>query len=941
MGDAQDAVTSMQPCSTPPTPLHRNPSRKTIRGVAVAPYLGASPKRGSSVLHNVHGRALPTISICTAAEEALSNMTDKDSPTRTNSRRVLQRSSSFSQVIHELSTSHLRTLDSIDILSQNCEQLQDDQPSPQGSPRPGTKMLPRRRSYALHNEGKSDPKGKLLHQGSLLKNLRDMTTIVAKPPGTVEGSPEKKTPVAAIQRAQNPSKQLPSSEKREAFIIAPLKSERHSNHTSAGINIFGYSVPSLYDLWESLQVSHCGQYSIERMLALDEYCQRVSIVRVLAVCVLFPLGPLLIVILIECMPLQPVEKGVLANYVFWIRHTIMGSFLVFCAMVQARVWIPDMVLSTKQVLVVAVSTSVIYTALDILIAEIWVFPIPFFVVAGAPLMFSIWAITSRIVLGPHPLQGVPDGQFRGRRLLLLLAVHASLLGIYPAYQAVFLEVDGIWELAMIALLPAINLFLKNVQTALGSHLEDSLPEVIVFSVDVFNAIYSVLCMHSASSIKMIAITLVLNTLMMMLSLHGMNRRSQVARACRSFQIMEQQQQKLRRRQSVLDSFVAGGCNPALLSTMVTTTLRMLQAPGQLDSQELSTIRLLSSVPHKLSKSNTSLLDWLAARSVYINSRRTTVTTSVSKMKSRFSSAAMEGRLLSLSHFPSPTPPKSILAKRLRGAVLVVPASRWLSIRASSRTNSNQNGAPDFLKNKQDAHSKSTESEDSETDKFSQRPSTDSSDTAMLEAPTLFAPRLSQLIHATSDSTVRPIVVSPRLSHLPVSALWQETSDKLIALFSKPNSVIGTVLEETRKQNTRAVKQTLQLLFNNEYLGLIAYTQCIIPLIYLLYMPVLQVLPNHVYYPTHYRYFGVQNEFDERMTGIGSLTGLQLIVILALQIFVVKRFGISTIYQVAFVLETHFTLLQGRLLMWLIFAVQSTLVHYGKLCCPECFKGTLC
>ncbi|KAG2920679.1 hypothetical protein PC116_g7431 [Phytophthora cactorum] len=391
---------------------------------------------------------------------------------------------------------------------------------------------------------------------------------------------------------------LSSLQKREAFIIPtpPPPTERQQSHQD--ISLFGYSLAPVYDFWERLQVSHCGQYSVERMLALDEYCQRVSIIRVLAVCLFFPFGPLIVIVLTECMPLESVDKGALANYVFWIRHAIMGTILVFCAMIQAKVWIPEVPLSVKQVLMVAIGSSVLYTALNILVAELWVFPIPFLVVAGAPVLISIWAIASRLVLGPHPVEGVQDGSFRGRRVLLLTAVHASLLAIYPAYQAVFLEVDGFLELAMFALLPVINLSLKNLQTALGSHLEDSLPE------------------------------------------------------------------------------------------------------------------------------------------------------------------------------------------------------------------------------------------------------------------------------------------------------------------------------------------TLQLLFNNEYLGLMAYTQCIIPVVYLLYMPILQALPNHVYYPTHYRYFGGENEFDERMTVIGILAGLQFAVLMALQVFVVKCFGVSTIYQIAFVLETHFSLLQGRLLMWLVFAVQSTLMHYG-------------
>ncbi|EEY64810.1 uncharacterized protein PITG_15599 [Phytophthora infestans T30-4] len=576
------------------------------------------------------------------------------------------------------------------------------------------------------------------------------------------------------------------------------------------------------------------------MLALDEYCQRVSIGRVLTVCSLFPLGPLLVIVLTEFMPLQPVEKGPLTNYVFWIRHTLMGILILMCAMMQAKAWIPDMAMTIQQVLAVAIGSSAVYTASNIVIADLWVFPIPFLVVAGAPLMFIIWAIISRIVLRPCPLEGVQDGDFRGRQFLLLTSVHASLLGLYPAYQAVFLALEGLLQLGMIALLPAINLALKNLQTAIGSHLEDNLPEVIIFSIDVFSAIYSVLCMHSANSMKMVAITMVLNTTVMFLSLHGMNRR--VARACRSFQLMERQLEKLRRRQSVLDSVITTAGNPALLSTLVDTMLRLLQAPGQLDTTELQAIRLYSGMPLQLSDTNVALLDSLAARSVYNNSRRTTESVSVARMKERYSSAAMEGRPLRASEIPIPAPSHSIIVRRLRGAALVIPTTRWLSSRISTRT---------------------------------------------------------------------------------------KTSEKLLPLVSKNNPVIGVVLDETRKQNTRAIKQTLQLLFNNEYIGLIAYTQCIIPVLYLLYMPALQAMPNHVYYPTHYRYFGDAIEFEERMTVVGILALLQLLVLVSLQVIVMKRFGISTIYQVAFVLESRFLLLQGRVLMWLIFAVQSTLVHYGR------------
>eukprot|EP00644_Phytophthora_capsici_P015684 jgi/Phyca11/535966/estExt2_fgenesh1_pg.C_PHYCAscaffold_440035 len=109
--------------------------------------------------------------------------------------------------------------------------------------------------------------------------------------------------------------------------------------------------------------------------------------------------------------------------------------------------------------------------------------------------------------------------------------------------------------------------------------------------------------------------------------------------------------------------------------------------------------------------------------------------------------------------------------------------------------------------------------------------------------------------------------------------------------------------ETRKQNTVAVNQTLQLLFNNEYLGLIAYVQCIMPLIYMAYIMVILEMPNRQFY---------LNESDlehreglaQRFTVIAAFVVLQMAILIGLHVFVATRFGVSTLYQVAFVLETH-------------------------------------
>lgn len=42
------------------------------------------------------------------------------------------------------------------------------------------------------------------------------------------------------------------------------------------------------------------------------------------------------------------------------------------------------------------------------------------------------------------------------------------------------------------------------------------------------------------------------------------------------------------------------------------------------------------------------------------------------------------------------------------------------------------------------------------------------------------------------------------------------------------------------------------------------------------------------------------------------------------------FGISPLYQVAFVLESQVVLVQAKLIVWLLFALEFNVVHYGTL-----------
>lgn len=58
--------------------------------------------------------------------------------------------------------------------------------------------------------------------------------------------------------------------------------------------------------------------------------------------------------------------------------------------------------------------------------------------------------------------------------------------------------------------------------------------------------------------------------------------------------------------------------------------------------------------------------------------------------------------------------------------------------------------------------------------------------------------------------------------------------------------------------------------------------------------------------------------------------LEMISFFAFAVLLKHKTSISPIYQLAFVLESQWALVQSKLMVWVLFMVQSSLDHYGTL-----------
>ncbi|KAE9048233.1 hypothetical protein PR001_g3901 [Phytophthora rubi] len=283
----------------------------------------------------------------------------------------------------------------------------------------------------------------------------------------------------------------------------------------------------LLSRWKQVQVSYYGgKYSIQRLLALDEYTRNTSLLRVVLVCAGTPLPMVALVFILESIPLQNPLDGWSSNFGFWIRAVVLVSVVINGVMVEATYVLDDFHVTVYQLVLLSVCVSIGVTALTMLTASILVFPIPFFVLSTIPIFYCILMISFRLIMGVVVVRKLIASRDQVVEYIKLVGAETSPVGIFPMYEILFRAAGRAgYQLPVIMLLPLVKLMAKNIVLRYTRVKEDMVPVEVIFTVDFFNALYVSTCMQSATSLtSVIAITLadLAQTLVM---LYGLRRRT--------------------------------------------------------------------------------------------------------------------------------------------------------------------------------------------------------------------------------------------------------------------------------------------------------------------------------------------------------------------------------------------------------------------------------
>lgn len=283
----------------------------------------------------------------------------------------------------------------------------------------------------------------------------------------------------------------------------------------------------LYDAWCSLQLTQFGgSYSVERMVALDEYTRSTSLSRVVLVCISVPVFIVSVVLLQENVPLQSPASGWQSNYGFWTRAFVFGVVSTYGFASQVGPMLDVDPLSSRQTTVFCSCTGIGIIAIGVVASELWVFPIPFFTLSLSWVWMVLFVGILRALLGARGFRQIRMQRESLRRMNVFSSLQGLMCAAYPAYQVLFNRVSGTYyELPVLLLLPVFKLIMRSASAFMIVNKEDRIPEQVVFSVDFFDALYRATFLQSLSTTS-IAVIMIIDLVQTLIEMHDLHQRTQ-------------------------------------------------------------------------------------------------------------------------------------------------------------------------------------------------------------------------------------------------------------------------------------------------------------------------------------------------------------------------------------------------------------------------------
>ncbi|POM75808.1 Hypothetical protein PHPALM_7039 [Phytophthora palmivora] len=353
--------------------------------------------------------------------------------------------------------------------------------------------------------------------------------------------------------------------------------------------------------WTDIQVGRQGKYSIERLESLDLYCKTTSKTRAILVCILTPLPVMVVVVLIESLPLRPPSDGWAANWVFWIRLTVVVLTLTVAGMSVLRRLVPGLPLTMTKILIIATGSAAGYTGFSVLMAVVIGFPVPLLILMTVIPGSIATGVMLVLVFGTTPFSSSSPLYGHLQRFHNFFKAHNALLGIYPLFKVLYDCVPVKYQGLAMLVLPIWKFGAKKFVVLSTRGLEDLIPQIVAFIVDFFSALFVSVCMYSSVSITVTVLIIVLDILQTILELREVRVNAQAVK-----HLMYNDDIHLTMKQTQ---------NPEV-EGLISMILAITRDPKAYTSARMQEVRLWACIPHPISTERTQLMKTLEELDVY-------------------------------------------------------------------------------------------------------------------------------------------------------------------------------------------------------------------------------------------------------------------------------------------------------------------------------------
>ncbi|GMF35359.1 unnamed protein product [Phytophthora lilii] len=249
----------------------------------------------------------------------------------------------------------------------------------------------------------------------------------------------------------------------------------------------------LHDLTTEHQ--YLGRYSIEKLCAFNEYQQKTSVYRVIAVILFTPAPTILTLWLLDCMPLRDPRGGAKHHATTFLRsmfsHMVMTYMFLMAGKQALRLNTKNSQYTHKKAALISICVAVCLEAYCVLWAFAWRFPTPFREFTGV----TPWGMLTVLFNYIFAKQDISRVLGRLKRYIPVVGTQLILFYFLLLLSVGFAAVPLQIQIGMILIFPLIKLTIKRALWKYARNLYDISADVTICMVEISGSLYQTVCMQ--------------------------------------------------------------------------------------------------------------------------------------------------------------------------------------------------------------------------------------------------------------------------------------------------------------------------------------------------------------------------------------------------------------------------------------------------------------